>query len=95
MEPITCYSQSSCVCMPKFKSYNYILFSGKNTILGSFLKIQKLVWPYRYAYDVPLVTLILNIYGFLGLAPLFFLEKVPLLVFFLGIQKGVCPCRYN
>ena len=28
---------------------------------------QKGVWPYRHAHDVPLVTLILNIYGFVGL----------------------------
>ena len=25
------------------------------------------MWPYRHAHDVPLVTLILNIYGFVGL----------------------------
>ena len=30
------------------------------------------VWPYRYAYDILLVTLVLNIYGFVGLAPFFF-----------------------
>ena len=34
--------------------------------------LQKGVWPYRYAYDVPLVTLILILYGFVGLAPLLF-----------------------
>ena len=40
------------------------------------------MWPYRYAYDVLLVTLILNIYGFVGLAPFFFLAKLPFLAFF-------------
>ena len=29
--------------------------------------IQKKVWPYKCAYDVPLVTLILNIYEFVDL----------------------------
>ena len=29
--------------------------------------IKKGVWPYIHAYDVPLVTLILNIYGFMDL----------------------------
>ena len=50
--------------------------------------MQKGVWPYRHAYDIPLVTLILNIYGFVGLAPFFFLEKVPFLSF-LNIGRGV------
>ena len=42
------------------------------------------VWPYRHAYDIPLVTLILNIYiyGFVDLAPFFFLTKAPFLAFF-------------
>ena len=35
-----------------------------------------------YAYAVPLVTLILNVYGFVGLVPLFFLVKVPFLALF-------------
>ena len=50
------------------------------------------MWPYRYAYNIPLMALILNVYGFEGLAPFFFLEKVPFLAFL--IQKGVCPCRH-
>ena len=37
-------------------------FLGKDTIF-SFL-IQEGVWPYRYAHVIPLVTLILKIYGF-------------------------------
>ena len=45
-------------------------FSGKSTIFGLF--ITKRVWPYRYAHDIPLVTLIQNVNGFLGLAPVFF-----------------------
>ena len=44
------------------------------------------MWSYRYAYDVPLVTLILNIYicGFVGLATFFlsFVAKIPYLIFF-------------
>ena len=35
----------------------------------AFFLIQKGVWPYRYAYDVPLVTLILNVYRFVELTP--------------------------
>ena len=50
------------------------------------------MWPYRYAYDISLL-LILNIYGFVGLAPLFFQAKVPFLAFF-KIQKGVWPYRH-
>ena len=29
--------------------------------------IQEGVWSYKHTHDVPLVTLILNIYGFVGL----------------------------
>ena len=39
------------------------------------------MWPYRYVYNAPLVKLILNMYGLLGLAPLFFLTEVPFLAF--------------
>ena len=56
-------AESSCVCMPKFQVCSPIHFSGKSTIFG-FFEMQKRAWPYRYIYDVPLVTLILNIYGF-------------------------------
>ena len=49
-------------------------FCGKSIIF--FPLIQKGVWPYRYAYDGPLVTLILNIFGFMVLAPFYFLSKV-------------------
>ena len=59
-----------------------------------FFSIQKGVWPYRYANDVPLVTLILNIYGFVGPAPLFFLAKSTVFVVFFLIQKGVWPYRH-
>ena len=34
---------------------------------GSVFFIKKGVWPYKYADDIPMVTLILNIYGILGL----------------------------
>ena len=33
------------------------------------------MWPYRYAYDVLLVTLMPNINGFEGLAPSFFWQS--------------------
>ena len=46
------------------------------------------MWPYRYAYNVPLVTLILNMYGFVGLTPFFFLVKVPFWLFF-NTVRGV------
>ena len=55
------FAESSCVCIPKFYACSSILFYGTNTIFG-FLGVQKVMWPYRYAYDVPLVALILNIY---------------------------------
>ena len=67
------FTESSCNCMPKFKSVApSFFFYGKSTLfLASFFLIQKGVWPYVYTYDIPLVTLILNIYiyiyGFVGL----------------------------
>ena len=45
------------------------------------------MWPYRYAYS--LVTLIVNMYGFVGVAPFFFLEKIQFLTFFGYIERGV------
>ena len=57
------FAESSCVGVPKFQACSSILFSGKSTIFD-FKKTKQIgVWPYRYAYDVPLVTLIPNIYG--------------------------------
>ena len=44
-----------------------------------FFNIVRGVAIYKYAYDIPLVTLILNIYGFVGLALFIFLAKVPFL----------------
>ena len=77
------FTASSCVCMTTFEACSSIIFSGKKYhfwLLG--------VWPYRYAYDIPLVTLILNIYGFVGLVPFFsFLAKVSFLAFF-KCRKG-------
>ena len=60
--------ESSCVCMPSFRSVDpiHFFFWCKSTIF-SFFFVQKVVWPYRYADDVPLVTLILNIYIYTGL----------------------------
>ena len=49
----------------KFWSVAPISFLAKLSFLA-FL-IQKGVWPYRSAHDAPLVTLLLNRYGFVGL----------------------------
>ena len=68
------FAESSCVCMPKFYACSSILFSGESTIFVFCFLIQEGVWPYKYAYDIPLMTKILNIYGFVGLAP-YFLQK--------------------
>ena len=92
MGPTACNLQSQVVsACQSFRPRAPFIFSVKNTIFGSFFLIQKELWPYRYAYHVPLVTLILNMYGFLGLAPFFFLAKVP--SFFI-IQKEVWPYRH-
>ena len=63
-----CYLQSQVVseCL-NFRPIAPILFSGETT---SFL-VQKGVWPYRYADDIPLVTLILNVYVLVGLIQLY------------------------
>ena len=62
-------------------------FSGKSTTFG-FL-VQKGVWSYRYAYDIPLVALILNI---CGSSSILFSGKSTIMA--LLIQKGVCMHRY-
>ena len=46
------------------------------------LHTEEEVWPHRYANDVHLVTLILNIHGFVGLALIFFLANAPFLALF-------------
>ena len=45
------------------------------------------MWPYKSSHDVLLMTLILNIYGFMGLAPFFFLAKVPFKNFFFNTER--------
>ena len=61
-----CYSQSQVVSVcQSFRPVVPFFFSGKSTICG-FLSTQR-VWPYGYTYDVPLVTLILSMYSFVGL----------------------------
>ena len=52
------------------------------------VKIQKGAWPYRYAHDVPLLTLILNIYRFVDLAPFFSGQSTILALFFFEYRKG-------
>ena len=55
--------------------------------LGFFFSTERGV-AILVAYDVPLVTLILNIYGFVGLAPFFFSDKSTIFGFF-DTEKGV------
>ena len=56
-----------------FRTIAPFIFFWKKNFLG--------VWPYRYTFDVRLVTLILNIYGFVGVAQLLFQEKIPFVTF--------------
>ena len=51
----------------KFVGLTPLFFLAKKPFLGLFFLIQKGVWPYGHAHDIPLVTLTLNIYGFMGL----------------------------
>ena len=61
-----CYSHSQVVfACQSFRPVAPFFFMAKVPFLA-FL-IQKGVWSYKYANDVPLVTLILNIYGVVGL----------------------------
>ena len=55
------FAESNCVPIPTFRTVaQFFFFWGKNTIFG--ICLYRGVWPYKYAYDVPLVTLIFNIY---------------------------------
>ena len=71
----------------RFRPVALFFFLEKVPFLAFFL-IQKGVWPYKYAYDVPLVTLILNIYGFVGLAPFFLWKKYHFWLLF-NTKRGV------
>ena len=65
--------------MSACQSFRSVFFVTKYHFLVvkyHFLKMYKGVWPCRYAYDIPLVTLILNTYEFVGLSRIFFLIKV-------------------
>ena len=53
------YGEWIIIWMTHFKSVAPLLYSGKSTIFGIF--IWKRVWPYKYADDIPQVTLFLNI----------------------------------
>ena len=87
--PTPCYLQSLVVSASQsFTPVTPFLFLTRVPFWAFFFKIQKGVWPYRYAYDIPLVTLILNIYGFVDLAPFFFLAKVTFLAFLYGKGCG-------
>ena len=62
MGPSPCYSQSPVVCIPSFRLVAQFFFlSGKSAIFGFF--IQKGCGHIRHTLIIPLVTLILNIYG--------------------------------
>ena len=77
-----CYSLSQVVSIcQSFRPLTPFFFLTKVPFLAFFLEFRK-VWPYRHAYDVPLVTLIQNIYGFVGLASFFFSGKCTILHFF-------------
>ena len=77
-----CYSLSQVVSIcQSFRPLTPFFFLTKVPFLAFFLEYRK-VWPYRHAYDVPLVTLILNIYGFVGLASFFFSGKCTIFAFF-------------
>ena len=84
--PTPCYSQSQIVsAYQSFRSVAPLFFLAKVPFLA--FSNTKRVWSYRYAYDIQLVTLILNKYGFVGLAPFFFLAKIPFLAF-IEYRKG-------
>ena len=57
MGPTPCYSKSQVVCA--CQNFSPSIFLEKVPFLAYL--IQKGVWPYSYARDIPLVTLILNI----------------------------------
>ena len=61
----------SCVCILSFRSVGPRVCLAKGTFLALFwpdLNTEK-VWPYRRSLRIPLVKLIPNIYGFVGLTP--------------------------
>ena len=51
------------------------------------------VWPSKYAYDIPLVVLIYNIYGFVGLPPSFSGKNI--IFGYFWIKKVVWPYKCN
>ena len=55
------FAESSCACLPNFRSVVPFIFLEKVS-LWAFFWIQKGMWPYRYAYVIPLVILTINIY---------------------------------
>ena len=61
------FKESSCVCMPSFGPVAPQFFLAKVTFLATFFFIQKGVWPHTHTKDIPLVKLILNINGLVGL----------------------------
>ena len=67
MGPTPYYSKNQVVsAYPSFRlvaPFFLLFFLAKVPFWFLFFLIQKGVWPYRHAYDAPLVTLILNIYG--------------------------------
>ena len=76
MGPTPCYSQSQVVSA--YQSFRPVapFFFLEKVPNWPFFGIQK-GCGHIYAYDIPLMTLILNIYGFVGLDPFFFLVKYP------------------
>ena len=62
------FAELGCICVPSFRCVAPSFFLAKAPILA-FLK-ERSVCPYRHAHGVPLVTLILNVFGFVGLEKL-------------------------
>ena len=63
----TLLEELNCACMPRFRPVAPFFSLAKVPFFGLFFfGMQKGMWPYRHAYDIPLVTPILNIYGFVG-----------------------------
>ena len=56
---------SSCVYTPSFRPIAPFFLLAKYHF--ELFLIQKGVWPYIHDFDISLITLILNTYGFVGL----------------------------
>ena len=86
-------AELSCAYMLSFRSVAYCsFFSGKCTIFDFYFNTVRGV-EYRHADGVPLMTLILNRYGFFGSSSIIFSGRSTIFGVFL-IQEGMRPYRY-